>query len=91
MTFSIIVYFFAVFRIGQYLDRTQSGRERGQGRERSVSWDSNLGRPKHNGAIYRRTVHEATGADNTFYFYFDKMINKKCASSVFFLLLLKVL
>lgn len=63
MTFSIIVYFFAVFRIGQYLDRKQSGRERGQGRERSVIRDSNLGRPKRNGIICQHTTNEAIGAD----------------------------
>ncbi len=47
------------------------------------SWDSNSGHPKHNGAICRHAAHEATATDNTFYFYFDKMMNKKCLFFIF--------
>ncbi len=38
-------------------------REVGRNRERSMSQDSNMGCPKHNGAMCQHAAHEAIGTD----------------------------
>lgn len=61
--------FLPFIMIRQHVDRKRIGGENGgRTRERSMSRDSDSGRPKHNGAMCRRAAHEAIGADNFVYF-----------------------
>ncbi len=49
-------------------------REGGWDRERSVSRDSNLGRPKRNGATCQHVAHEAIGASSFLFVDLDQFI-----------------